>query len=49
MQAGENGGYFSNNLVNCGFFSQNKVEKICLISWGIFKKTIIPLELVDMR
>ena len=36
MQAGENNGYFSNNLVNCGFFSQNKVEKICLISWGRF-------------
>ena len=24
------------SLVKCGFLSQNKVEKICLISWGRF-------------
>ena len=33
-------------IVTFGFISQNKVEKICLIPWGIFNKTIIPLALV---
>ena len=33
-------------IVTSSFFSQNKVEKICLISWGRFNKTIIPLALV---
>ena len=28
-------------IVTSGFFSQNKVEKICLISWGVFNKTRI--------
>ena len=33
-------------IVTFGFFAQNKVEKICLISWGVFNKTIIiPLAL----
>ena len=35
-------------IVKSGFLSQNKVEKICQISWGhFFYKTIIPLALVE--
>ena len=33
-------------IVTSGFFSQNKVEKICLISWWVFNATIIPLAVV---
>ena len=34
-------------IATSGFFSQNKVEEICLISWGrFFKKTIITQALV---
>ena len=34
-------------IITSGFFSQNKDEKICLISWGrFFKKKILPLALV---
>ena len=34
------------SIVTSGFLSQNKVEKVCLISWGRFYRTIIPLALV---
>ena len=33
-------------IVTSGFFSQNKVTKICVISWSVLKKTIISLALV---
>ena len=31
-------------IVTSSFFSQNKVEKICLISWGVFNKTNANME-----
>ena len=36
-------------IVTSGFFAQNKVEKICLITWGAFNKRIIPLVLVGFE
>ena len=33
-------------IVTSGFFSQNKVKKICQILWGRFYKTSIPLALL---
>jgi len=42
---------FKNYLytVTSGFFVQNKVEKICLISWGAFLiKQLFHLHLLDM-
>ena len=36
-------------VVTSGFFSQNKVEKICLIYFGRFYRTIIPLALVGFE
>ena len=36
-------------IVTSSFFSQNKVEKICAISWGVFKKKLFHSRLLDMR